>query len=112
MRFFNTTFASSMTPDGVVEFSTLSPEKAAAWLGQEGFANAANPSHGNTLSALTRRLGIDLTAAKGGRVLLQEGDECLVSQIEGLPRETREFTDEEVAKATFSFRLVKMARKS
>lgn len=105
MLYFNTTFAPSMVPDGTVEFRTVSVEEAAELLRGE-FANAANPSHGNTLSALTRRLGVDLTQAQGGRVLLSQDDSCLVAQISGLPRETREFTDEEVAAARFDFRLV------
>lgn len=111
MLYFNTAFAASMVPDGIVEFRTVSVEEASEML-QGEFANVANPTHAPTLSALSRKLGVNLTQAQGGRVLLSEDDACLVAQISGLPRETREFTDEEVAAATFSFRLVTLVSAS
>lgn len=106
-RYFNTTLGLSMLPDGDFSVRTLTSEEAASWLCQE-FNNVANPSHGNTLDAVSRHLGIDVRDAKGGRVALESGDECLVVQISGVPRETREFTDEEIEAATFTFRVVKV----
>ena len=40
---------------------------------------------------------------KAPKVSLQRGDSIIVLSIRGLPRETREFTDAEVADATFAF---------
>ena len=106
-RYFNTTLGLSMLPDGSFSAETLSSEQAAEWFEGE-FENVANPNHANSLDAISRHLEVDVRAAKGGRVSLQSGDECLVAQISGVPRETREFTDEEIADASFSFRLVKV----
>jgi hypothetical protein len=104
--FFNTTFALAMAPDGLLDVQTLSEEAAARWLKKHKPSNVANPSHLNTLKAISRILETDVTEAKGGKVLLKKYDVCLVAQAEGLPRETREFTDTEIMKATFTFRLV------
>ena len=106
-NYFNTTLGLSMLPDGGVFIETLTAEGAAAWL-RRGFENVANPSHANTLDAVSRHLGVDVRQAKGGRIKLASGDECLVAEISGVPRETREFTDAEITAATFTFRLVKV----
>ena len=106
-RYFNTTLGLSMLPDGVVEVTTVSEAAAAAFL-QEGCENVANPDHSNSLQAITQKLGVDVREAKGGRVFLQSGDACLVAEIGGIPRETREFTDVEIGAARFKFRLVEV----
>ncbi len=106
-KYFNTTLGLSMLPDGNVSVETLTTDEATGWL-REGFENVANPSHANTLNAVSRHLGVDVRQAKGGRIKLIAGDECLVAEISGVPRETREFTNEEIAAATFTFRLVKV----
>lgn len=106
-RFFNTTLGISMLPDGVVTFDTLSDDEARDWLAKE-FENVANPNHANSLDAISRKLGVDVRNAKGGRVRLDEGDSCLVAEITGIPRETREFTDAEIAAAKFIFRIVRV----
>lgn len=108
-KFFNTTLGLSMLPDGTVETKTLTPEQAAEFLKTEGLVNAANPSHANTLQALTQKLGVELRLpadAKAPRIYLESGDQCLVAEVSGIPRETREFGDAEIAAATFKFRLV------
>jgi len=106
-KYFNTTLGLSMLPDGNISVGTLTAEEAAGWLRQE-FENVANPSHANTLDAVSRHLGVDVRQAKGGRIKLTAGDGCLVAEISGVPRETREFTDAEITAATFTFRLVKV----
>jgi hypothetical protein len=103
--FFNTTFAPSMVKDGNVNFRTMTVSEAAQLLSSE-FENVANPMHSNTLQAVTQLLNADVTQAKGGRVLLAQGDQVLVAQVSNIPRETREFSDEEIAAAKFDFRLV------
>jgi len=105
-KYFNTTLGSSMLPDGMIEIVTIAEDVAANYLLDPEVVNAANPSHANTLDAMSRRLGVDVRSAKGGRVSLEAGDSCLIVEIGNIPRETREFTDEEVAKATLMFRLV------
>lgn len=107
LKYFNTTLGLSMLPDGQVAVRTVSPEEAAEFL-RAGVNNVANPSHANTLDAISRRTGVDVRSATGGRVALKSGDSCLVAEISGVPRETREFTDKEVSAATFTFRLVEV----
>ncbi len=94
-----------MLPDGKMEIRTLSENEASKWL-SSGFENAANPMHSNSLQAISQKLNFDVRDAKGGRVSLESGDQCLVAQISGIPRETREFSDEEISSAVFIFRLV------
>lgn len=68
------------------------------------YTSCCNPFHKASLSALKKRHGIDVPVdEKPPKVSLQKGDTLIVMQITGLPRETREFTDEEVAQATFGF---------
>ena len=106
-RYFNTALASSMLPDGPLQLRTLTPTEAGAWLRQAAFINAANPNHGNTLTLLTKTLAVELRAsAQGGKLALQPGDVCLISEVRGLPRVTREFTDAEIAAAEVRLRLV------
>lgn len=108
MKYFNTTFGLSMALDGLLSVKTINEKNAADFLRQEGLANVANPTHGNSLQAISQKLGVDVRAAQGGRVTLQSGDEVLVAEIGGIPRETREFSDSEIAAATFRFRLVRV----
>ena len=70
----------------------------------DGLVSCANPSHKASLEALKTRYGIDIPVSdKAPKVsLVNVGDAIIVLQITGLPRETREFTTEEVAKAGFS----------
>jgi len=107
MRFFNTTLGLSMLPDGDMSVTTITNEKAAEFL-REGCQNVANPNHSNSLQAITQAIGVDVRNAQGGRVKLNQGDICLVAEISGIPRETREFTDEEIKAAKFNFRLVEV----
>jgi hypothetical protein len=107
-QYFNTTLGLSMLPDGDCTIKTLSLEEAKAYLQKDGLTNAANPSHANTLDAVSKKLAVDVRAAKGGRVALVSGDSCLVAEISNVPRETREFTEAEIAQAIFKFRLVEV----
>ena len=107
--YLNNALASSMIPDriGLRPAFTLSPEGAVALLTQEaGFTHAGNPSHAPTWQAVAVRLGLPAAAgAKGGRVILKPGDYLLVAEVSGLPRETREFTAEEIGSAKINFRV-------
>lgn len=107
-RYVNTALGSSMLPDALVRVTTLDLAAARSWLAAAPVHNVCNPSHGNTLDAFSRVLAVDVRDGFGGRVALQAGDACLVLEVTGLPRETREFSDAEIAAARFGFRLVEV----
>jgi hypothetical protein len=110
--YLNTTQAPSMIPDGMTQFNTITPQQAAELL-LEGFFNVSNPTHANTLIAVSQLLSspdqdlfADIRNAQGGHVTLAQGDQLIAVQVGNLPRETREFSDEEISNATFTFRLI------
>lgn len=109
--YFNTAFSLSMlASDCALRVQKgISESAAAVWLRQSDVKNVANPNHGNTLDAVSKRLGVDVRSASGGRVVLSQGDQVLVAQVSfppDVPRETKEYTDEQVARGRFSFDLV------
>lgn len=110
-RYFNTAFSLSMVgAPFTLEGRELTPPQAKVWLEVfDDIQNVANPSHANTLDAVSKKLGIDVRDAKGGRVKLDKGDQALIAQVSfppTVPRETKEYTDEQIALGTFSFVLV------
>lgn len=68
-----------------------------------------NPSHKATIDAMMSRYGIDIhIPEKAPVVSLVPGDSLFVMQVRGLPRldSTRhEYTEEEIASASFTFSL-------
>ena len=65
-----------------------------------------NPSHAATISAMRQRFGIDVVIPETPpKVSLGVGDSVVVMGVRGLPRLTdrHEYTEEEIARATFSF---------
>ena len=112
-RFFNTAFSLSMvSAPFALTGKELTPEEAAQWLRESDVNNVANPSHANTLAAVSQRLSVDVRNAAGGRVVLTSGDQLLVAQVSfppTVPRETTEYTDEQLALGRFSFVLVEIA---
>lgn len=105
--YLNNALASSMLPDGVGLYParTASTEGVVELL-RQGFTHVGNPSHAPTWKAVAVRLGLpEATEAKGGRLVLQPGDCLVVAEVSGLPRETREFTAEEIASAKINFRM-------
>jgi len=73
-----------------------------------GVVSCLNPSHKATIEVMQARFGISVEIpAKASSVALQAGDSLVVMGVMGLPRlENRhEYTQEEVAKATFAFAL-------
>jgi hypothetical protein len=65
-----------------------------------------NPSHSATIAAMRSRFGINLPIpATPPRVCVGPGDAVIVMGVRGLPRLTdrHEYTNEEVAQATFEF---------
>ncbi|MBI2595425.1 hypothetical protein HYW46_01675 [Candidatus Daviesbacteria bacterium] len=113
MRFFNTAFSLSMVvPPFSLKGGELTAEQVGQWLREGDVQNVANPSHANTLAAVSQRLGVDVRNAAGGRVVLNPGDQVLVAQVTfppSVPRETTEYSDEQLALGKFSFVLVEIA---
>ena len=66
-----------------------------------------NPSHKATIDAMVAKFGIEgvVIPEIAPRVTLEPGDKLIVMSPRGLPRlqDRHEYTDDEVAKATFSF---------
>ncbi len=72
----------------------------------DGVLSCCNPSHVATINAMRARYGIDVAIPETPqRVSVGNGDSVIVMGVRGLPRLTdrHEYTDEEVAQATFSF---------
>jgi hypothetical protein len=84
----------------------LTPQEARAII-DSGVETAFNPSHANTARAVERKTGVRIPiAGKPARVSLGIGDRLLVVSLAGsLPRETREFTDDELDRVNFVFSL-------
>lgn len=75
---------------------------------QQPYESCCNPSHEATIRACQARFGFaPKIPDKPPRVVLQPGDRVVVMSVRGLPRLTdrREYTDEEIQQATFSFGL-------
>lgn len=73
---------------------------------EAGVTPCLNPSHVATINAMRARYGLDVAIPEAPpRVELSVGDSVVVMGVRGLPRLTdrHEYTDEEVASATFSF---------
>lgn len=104
--YFGFALADSMFSDSVViERHILSVEEVATEVAQ-GVISCCNPSHEATVRAMRTRFGLDVPIpATPPRVELAHGDQVIVMGVRGLPRLTdrHEYTDEEVAKATFIF---------
>ena len=104
-KILNNAVADSMLPEGRITKRVVGKDEARKWLEGE-YVHAGNPTHGPTWVAASALLGVEsVKSPKGGKVALASGDELLVVAVNGLPRETREFTQAEIEKATMSFSL-------
>ncbi len=91
--------------DVTISRKTLTVE-AVKELVSQGVVPCLNPSHEATISAMRTRFGIDMPIPeKPPQVLLGVGDSVVVMGVRGLPRLTdrHEYTESEIASATFSF---------
>ena len=73
---------------------------------ERGVIPCLNPSHAATIAAMRSRFGINVPIPEAPpRVVLGSGDSVIVMGVHGLPRLTdrHEYTEAEVAQATFSF---------
>ena len=110
MIYFNTAFSLAMLAQLPANLSVeeVSIDYALELL-DEGFVNAANPNHANTLDAVSRILDFDVRDGSGSRVELYPGDCCLVAQVvfpPEVPRNTAEYTDEQLNMAEISLIMV------
>jgi hypothetical protein len=78
----------------------------------QGVESCCNPSHSATIDAMRSRFGIDVSVPETPpRVALGSGDSIVVMGVRGLPRLTdrHEYTEEEIASATFTFAMYAVA---
>lgn len=114
--FFGFALADSMLSDGVIKRKTLDVDYAKYLIENHPYSDeltvCLNPSHVATIKAMEARYGIHVDIpATPPQVKLEHGDSLIVMGVRGLPRLTdrHEYTDEEIANATFSFALYTMA---
>ncbi len=75
---------------------------------KRGVESCINPGHKATIHEMHRRFGIDLPIPTSvPKVSLASGDNLVVASMRGLPRLVgrREYTEQEIADAAFSFAL-------
>lgn len=104
--YFGFALADSMfAGDCSIERRILSVDEVATRIAQ-GVTSCCNPSHEATIRAMRDRFGLSVSIPPTPpRVELRPGDSVIVMGVRGLPRLTdrHEYTDEEVAQATFLF---------
>ena len=114
--FFGFALADSMFDDGIITRRTIDMSDDSDELesllvdaaSSGDFVSCCNPSHVATIDALASRYGIGVSIPDTPpRVKLADGDRIIVMGVRGLPRLTdrHEYTDAEIAAATFSFTL-------
>lgn len=109
-KFFGFALADSMfaniANEVVIVRKEISPEKVREMAANGELTPCLNPSHQATIEAMRLRYGIDVSIPETPpRVALQFDDSVIVMGVRGLPRLTdrHEYTEEEIASATFSF---------
>ena len=108
MRYFGFAIADSMFPtDCTVTRRALAVDEVRALIAQ-GVTPCLNPSHESTIAAMRQRFGIEVPIpSTPPKVELKTEDELIVMTVRGLPRlvDRHEYTESEVAAATFVFGL-------
>lgn len=105
--YFGFAVADSMFPSNCsVTRQSLSVDEAKEKIGA-GVISCLNPLHKATIEAAEIRFGITVEIPeKAPQVALEQGDAVIVMSVRGLPRlqENRhEYTNDEIASATFNF---------
>ena len=107
--YFGFALADSMFQgEGVIERRNLTTEQVRGLLQSGLVESCCNPSHQATITAMQSRFNLEVAIpATPPRVSLQDGDSVIVMGVRGLPRLTdrHEYTESEVAGATFVFSL-------
>jgi len=92
-------------PDKYFSLGTLPDEKAREWL-TEGLVRWSALDSELFCKAIEWNLGITIER-EVGLLPLNSGDQCMVVKVEGLPGEPEDsFTQEQIAEASFTFRLL------
>lgn len=89
-----------------IQRTELTPEQVREMARDGVLKPCLNPSHEATIAAMRGRYGIDIAIPDSPpKVAVNPGDSVVVMGVRGLPRLTdrHEYTEEEVAAATFSF---------
>ena len=106
-KFFGFALADSMFGETcVIQRRTLTADQVRALAEAGELTPCLNPSHAATIDAMRQRFGIDVAIPETPpRVSLGVGDSVVVMGVRGLPRLTdrHEYTEEEIAAATFTF---------
>ena len=97
--------------DLVLTRTTITAGEAAvlvdAWKKEGNLVPCINPSHQATIAAAKERFGISVEIPQvAPRAEVEAGDKILVMQVKGLPRldaSRHEYTESEIASATFGF---------
>lgn len=108
-RYFGFAVADGMFPsECTVSRRVLEVKEVKDFL-DEGYVSCCNPKHVTSLDAAKRRYDLEIDVPpKAPLVNLKVGDEVVVMAVRGLPRieeDRHEYTDEEIASATFVFGL-------
>lgn len=107
MKYFGFALADSMFKGNcTIHRSVLTPDEVHAMVEAGELTPCLNPSHQATIEAMRQRYGIDILIPETPpRVEVGAGDSVVVMGVRGLPRLTdrHEYTEEEIAQATFSF---------
>ena len=107
-KYFGFAVADSMF-DGSCEISrtVMTAEEVKNLVAAGDVIPCLNPSHQATIDAMRIRYGIDITIPPvAPKVVLNKGDNLLVMSVRGLARlnaDRHEYTEDEIASATFSF---------
>lgn len=105
--FFGFALADSMfVGDCDIKRTSIQPEEVKKMADEGVLTPCLNPSHAATIAAAKERFGIAVEIPETPpKVALESGDSVIVMGVRGLPRLTdrHEYTEEEIASATFSF---------
>lgn len=96
------------SPECFVNRVPISVNEVRATIKDGGVVPILNPFHTETIAAMNARFDLHIEIpAEPPRVTLATGDRVVVMSVRGLPRltESREYTAEEIASATFTFGL-------
>ena len=107
MIYFGFAAADGMFPDNcIASRRPLTAEEVKTFLSGE-YVSCCNPQHKTSLDAAAMRYGLEVVVPETAPLVqLKSGDQLVVMSIRGLPRlqeDRHEYTEEEVAGATFKF---------
>lgn len=109
--FFGFALADSMFNGSVVISRYALDTNQVAMKIAQGIISCCNPSHLATIMAMREKYGFRIEIPETPpRVDLHQGDSVIVMGVRGLPRLTdrHEYTNEEIASATFQFSIYKV----